>query len=84
MKRKRRPHGDADTAKNQTKSFPKESHSLVSTISEYLKSHLSVSKIYDLYKEKYINDNIEPVKKIHVLPYIFHRIQCWFSRSEER
>ena len=65
MKSKRRPHGDADTAMNHIKSFPKvQSHITdVSTNIEYLESHLTVSKMHDLYKEKCINDNIELVKK---------------------
>ena len=50
---------------NLLKSFPKvQSHySRVSTNREYLESHLTALKMYDLYKEKCINDNIEPVKK---------------------
>ena len=64
MKNKRTSHGDTDTARNHIKSFPKvKSHRRVSTNIEYLESHLTVSKMYDCYKEKCINDNIEPVEK---------------------
>ena len=65
MKSERRPHGDSDTIRDLIKPFPKvESHySSVSTNREYLESHLTVSKMYNFYKEKCINDNIEPVKK---------------------
>ena len=65
MKGKRTPHSDANSARDRIKSFPTvESHYCrVSTNREYLESHLNVSKMYNLYKEKCINKNVEPVKK---------------------
>ena len=63
MKSECGPHCDAE--RDHIKSFPKvDSHyCCVSTNREHLGSHFTVLKMYGLYKEKCINDNIEPVNK---------------------
>lgn len=62
---KRLPKANPDFAREHIKSFPKvESHYCRATTSrEYLESNLSVGKMYHLYKEKCVENNIQAVKE---------------------
>lgn len=77
----RKPTGDPDFAREHIKSFPTiESHYCrANTKREYLGSHLSVNKMFDLYLEKCAEVDIAPIKNPCTIEFLGQNLTWDFT-----